>query len=77
MKAVVYSFTRRGAMLSINIGEALQKFDFEVRCLTMPKFAEVERCGLPGEKVYRDLNEIDPNSSYFSVILVKEKEFDK
>lgn len=40
MKAVVYSFTRRGAMLSINIGEALQKFDFEVRCLTMSKFAE-------------------------------------
>ncbi len=37
----------------------------------------VERCGLPGEKVYRDLNEIDPASSYFSVILVKEKEFDK
>lgn len=40
MKAAVYSFTRRGAMLSIDIGEALQKFDFEVRCLTMPKFAE-------------------------------------
>ena len=39
--------------------------------------AMVERCGLPGERVYRDLNEIDPNSSYFSVILVKEKEFDK
>ena len=35
--------------------------------------AMVERCGLPGEKVYRDLNEIDPNSSYFSVILVKER----
>lgn len=39
--------------------------------------AMVERCGLPGEKVYRDLEQIDPNSSYFSVILVKEKEFDK
>ena len=37
----------------------------------------VERCGLPGEKVYRDLEKVDPNSSYFSVILVKEKEFDK
>ena len=37
----------------------------------------VERCGLPGEKVYHDLEEIDPKSSYFSVILVKEKEFDK
>ena len=32
---------------------------------------------LPGERVYRDLEEIDPQSSYFSVILVKEKEFDK
>lgn len=37
----------------------------------------VERCGLPGEKVYTDLNEIDPASSYFSVIVVKEKEFNK
>ena len=37
----------------------------------------VERCGLPGEKVYYNLEEIDPASSYFSVILVKEKEFDK
>ena len=36
-----------------------------------------ERCGLPGERVYHDLEEIDPKSSYFSVILVKEKEFDK
>lgn len=39
--------------------------------------AMVERCGLPGEKVYRDLDEIDEKSSYFSIILVKEKEFDK
>ncbi len=37
----------------------------------------VERCGLPGEKVYTDLEQIDPKSSYFSVILVKEKEFNK
>ena len=37
----------------------------------------VERCGLPGEKIYRNLEEVDPKSSYFSVILVKEKEFDE
>ena len=37
----------------------------------------VERCGLPGEKVYTNLEEIDPKSSYFSVILVKEKEFNE
>lgn len=37
----------------------------------------VERCGLEGEKVYFDLNEVDPKSSYFSIILVKEKELNK
>lgn len=39
--------------------------------------AMVERCGLPGEKVYRNLKDIDEKSSYFSIILVKEKEFDQ
>ena len=37
--------------------------------------AMVERCGLPGEKIYKDLNNIDEKSSYFSVILVKEGKF--
>ena len=37
----------------------------------------VERCGLPGEKIYRNLEEVDSKSSYFSVILVKEKELDE
>lgn len=36
--------------------------------------AMVECCGLPGEKVYRNLEDIDAKNSYFSVILVKEKE---
>jgi len=34
--------------------------------------AMVERCGLPGEKVYKDLAHVDPKKSYFSIILVKE-----
>lgn len=38
--------------------------------------AMVERCGLPGEKVYYDLHTVDEKSSYFSIILVKEREFD-
>lgn len=40
MQAAVYSFTRRGAKLSIKIGEALQKMNFGVTCLTMPKFVD-------------------------------------
>ena len=37
----------------------------------------IENCGLPGEKIYKDLNKVDDKSSYFSVILVKEKEFEQ
>lgn len=37
--------------------------------------AMVERCGLPGEKVVRDLDQVDSKSSYFSIILVKEGKF--
>ena len=36
----------------------------------------IENCGLPGEKIYKDLRDVDDKSSYFSVILVKEKEFE-
>lgn len=39
MQAVVYSFTRRGAKLSVRIGAELAKMNFAVRCLTMAKFA--------------------------------------
>ncbi len=39
MQAVVYSFTRRAARLSVQIGRKLKKLNFSVRCLTMEKFA--------------------------------------
>ncbi len=33
----------------------------------------VERCGMEDEKVYRDLGGLEENSSYFSVIIVKDQ----
>lgn len=33
----------------------------------------VERCGMPSEKIYRDLRQVGPENSYFSLILVKER----
>lgn len=36
--------------------------------------AMVERCGMEGEKVYRDLNEVQGKPSYFTIIVVKDKE---
>ncbi len=32
----------------------------------------VENCGMPGERVYRALDEIDPDAGYFSVVVVKQ-----
>ena len=34
----------------------------------------VERCGMDGEKVYKNLSDVNPGSSYFSTIVVKDKE---
>lgn len=34
----------------------------------------VERCGMDGEKVYENLSDVNPGSSYFSTIVVKDKE---
>ena len=34
----------------------------------------VERCGMPGEKIYWDPAEIPDDASYYSVIIVKEKQ---
>lgn len=33
----------------------------------------VENCGLPGERVFRSLDEIDTEAGYFSIVVVKEK----
>lgn len=38
----------------------------------LDKAQMVECCGMPNERIYRDLNELDSKSSYFSLIIVKE-----
>jgi precorrin-2/cobalt-factor-2 C20-methyltransferase len=40
----------------------------------LARAAMVERCGMEGEKVYRDLNEVQGKPSYFTIIVVKDKE---
>ncbi len=37
----------------------------------------IENCGLPGETIYKDLSKVNDKSSYFSIILVKEREFEQ
>ena len=38
----------------------------------LDKSVMVERCGMENEKIYKNLNELDYKSNYFSVIIVKE-----
>jgi precorrin-2/cobalt-factor-2 C20-methyltransferase len=40
----------------------------------MESAAMVERCGMKGEKVYYDLSEVNTETSYFSTIVVEDKE---
>lgn len=40
----------------------------------LAKTAMVERCGMDGEKVYGDLSDVQGNPSYFTIIVVKDKE---
>ena len=40
----------------------------------MENSSMVERCGMDGEKVYVNLSDVNPGSSYFSTIVVKDKE---
>jgi len=37
----------------------------------------VERCGMAGEKVYHDLNTVEGKTSYFSIIVLKDREKEK
>ena len=32
----------------------------------------IENCGMENEKIYRDINEVKENASYYSLIIVKE-----
>ena len=38
-----------------------------------PTVKMVERCGMEGERVFENIEEIDENASYFSVIIVQER----
>ena len=36
----------------------------------------IENCGMPGEKIYRSIDEINENAGYYSLVIIKEKSDD-
>ena len=78
----VTSFCAVAAKLNVSLCEKAEPLTGRVRDeLTerglLKQAQMIENCGLPGEKIYKDLSRVDDKSSYFSVILVKEKEFEQ
>ena len=33
----------------------------------------IENCGMPGERIFRSVDEIDEQAGYYSLLIVKEK----
>jgi precorrin-2/cobalt-factor-2 C20-methyltransferase len=55
----------------------LGKIRDELNALSLLNHAVmVERCGMKSEKIYRDLRQVGPENSYFSLILVKERKLE-
>lgn len=65
----------KGTKVLMKSGKAIQKVTQEIRDKRLLKNAAlVECCGMSKEKVVTDLNEIGDKASYFSIIVVKDKE---
>lgn len=63
-----------GTKVLMKSGKSLGKVKEILRNLDTGETVKmVEKCGMPGEKVYNSLDEIDENASYFSVLVVKKR----
>lgn len=68
----------QGTKILMKSGEAFAnvRMSLEERGL-LSNSTMVERCGMEGEKVYADLNEVETKTSYFTIIVVKDKESER
>lgn len=64
----------RGTKVLMKSGKSVNKVKELLREKSLYKSAQmVEKCGMNGEKIYKDLDDVE-DSSYFSIIVVKEGE---
>lgn len=67
-----------GNKVLMKSGSEILKVREEIKARNLIRYsAMVERCGLTGETIYKNLEELNTKSSYFSIILVKEKEIEE
>ncbi|MBE6033612.1 MAG: precorrin-2 C(20)-methyltransferase [Clostridiales bacterium] len=63
-----------GTKVLMKSGKSIGKLKEYINSMDNPPTVKmVERCGMDGERVFYNLDEIDENASYFSVIIVRDK----
>lgn len=65
------SLNLSGTKVFMKAGKQLEKRKEEIKQI-QGKAVMIENCGMKGEKIYKDLNEVK-EASYYSLIIVKEK----
>lgn len=64
----------RGTKVLMKSGKDISKVKKLLRNMDSKESVRmVERCGMDGERVYNNIDDIDENASYFSVLVVKER----
>jgi len=64
-----------GTKVLMKSGKAIGKVKEELlKMEPSPTVKMVERCGMQGERVFNNVGEIDEDASYFSILVVKDKE---
>lgn len=63
----------KGTKVLMKSGKSIGKLKQYIHTMDNPPTVKmVERCGMEGERIFQNIDEIDENASYFSVIIVKE-----
>ncbi|QHI71522.1 precorrin-2 C(20)-methyltransferase [Aminipila terrae] len=64
----------KGTKVLMKSGKSIGKLKEYINSIDNPPSVKmVERCGMEGERVFTNIDEIDENASYFSVLIVRDK----
>lgn len=69
------ALTLPGTKVLMKAGKKMGKVK-QILCETGCEGMMIENCGMPDEKIYRSIEEINENAGYYSLVIVKEKNND-
>jgi precorrin-2/cobalt-factor-2 C20-methyltransferase len=68
------AFKMKGTKVLMKSGKSISEIKQLIKNMDHPPTVKmVERCGMEGERVFQNIDEIDENANYFSVLIVRDK----